>query len=88
MGLLVYSAHQEHHGPSSHEAGFIFLFLVSVYKVPFNICECIYLVSFWGVQEIYTLLHIMQAQGSGAAGVELSLASALRTYQKSPIVLN
>ena len=33
------------------EAGYIFLFLVSVYKVPFNIGECMYLVSFWGYKK-------------------------------------
>ena len=34
-----------------YEAGFILLFLVSVYKVPFNIGECIYRVSFWGYKK-------------------------------------
>ena len=36
----------------------------------FNIGECICLVSFWGVQEIYTLLHINCASmwGGGVGG--------------------
>ena len=56
------------------EAGYIFLFLVSVYKVPFNIGECIYLVSLWGykkyipyfmsVQQMHALTSATRGQDS------------------------
>ena len=34
-----------------YEVGYVFLFLVSVYKVPFEIGECIYWVAFWGYKK-------------------------------------
>ena len=43
-----------------YEAGLMLLLLVSVYKVPFSILVSEYMgCPFGGVQEIYTLLHII-----------------------------
>ena len=45
----VYSAYKP--SAPSYEVGLILLFLVSVYKVPFFIGQCIHWVSFWGYKK-------------------------------------
>ena len=45
----------------AYEAGFILLLLASVYKVPFNIGECIPWVSFWGYKKYVPYLISAQA---------------------------
>ena len=48
-----------------YEAGFVLLFLVSVYKVPFY-CWCVYTLGvLLGVHEIHTLLHMGWAGWEG-----------------------
>ena len=47
----VYSGGRLRMSTALYETGFMLPLLVSVYKAPLNIGECIYLVSFWGYKK-------------------------------------